>query len=127
MQNRRHSEFELDFNKAMDLRESKPCEALAILKNLENKFPKEAVIKGTIASIYFTYLKQFDEALPYAREATLLSPRSELASITLFHTLVNLGLETEAFDEARRFIKRNGVTQEYEFLFNELDDNGVFD
>lgn len=119
--------FEAEFNRAMDLRESKPYEALAIFKNLDEKYPNEAVIKGIIASVYFTYLKRFDEALPYARNAVSLSPRSELASLTLFHTLSNLNFEAEALEEARRYVRLKGMTPGYEFLFSELDGNGYFD
>ena len=126
MRKPRTSEFESEFNRAMDLREPNPEEALSIFKDLNKRHPNQAVITGMIAAVYFTYLERYDEALPYARATVMLSPRSEMASLTLFHTLSHLGFDSEALDESRRFTRLNGITPEYEFLFSELDDNGHF-
>jgi predicted Zn-dependent protease len=121
------TEIEPEFNYALEIRETNPLEALNILHDLDRRYPDRASINGVIATTYFTYLKRYDEALPFAQKTVTLSPRSELASLTLFHTLANLGHDEEAMSESGRYIKLNGVSPDYEFLFSEMDDNGFFD
>jgi hypothetical protein len=119
-------EIEPEFNYALEIRETNPLEALNILHDLDKRYPDRAPINGVIATTYFTYLKRYDKALPFAQKTVSLSPRSELASLTLFHTLANLGYDEQAMAESRRYTKLAGVSTAYEFLFSEMDDNGFF-
>jgi len=53
--------------------------------------------------------------------AVSLRPRSELASLPLFHTLRHLGRSSDAFAEMRRFLALRPESHEYELLRAELD------
>jgi predicted Zn-dependent protease len=54
--------------------------------------------------------------------ATSLRPRSELASLTLFHTLKHLDRVNDAFGEMRRFLALRPESHEYDLLRQELDE-----
>jgi tetratricopeptide (TPR) repeat protein len=56
--------------------------------------------------------------------ATALNPRSELASLSLFHSLKHLGRVREAFDEMRRFLTLRPESHEYHLLREEIDEYG---
>jgi tetratricopeptide (TPR) repeat protein len=56
--------------------------------------------------------------------ATALNPTSELASLSLFHTLKHLGQVREAFDEMRRFLTLRPESHEYHLLREEIDEYG---
>jgi hypothetical protein len=126
MTDEEREQIEPEFNRALDLRESNPAEAILILKELDDRFPNKAVVTGMIGGIYHI-LEDWTSALPYYRKTVALSPKSETASIGLFHSLWHHEHFDEAFSEARRFIKLNGVTESYTLLMDELDDNGIFD
>jgi len=53
------------------------------------------------------------------RKATALSPRSELASLGLFHSLWRADHTDAAFDEMRRFLKSNDSPQ-YRLLLRDM-------
>ena len=55
--------------------------------------------------------------------ATSLRPRSELASLSLFHTLKHLDRMNDAFGEMRRFLAIRPESHEYDLLRQELDEN----
>jgi Tfp pilus assembly protein PilF len=54
--------------------------------------------------------------------AIALRPTSELASLSLFHTLKHLGLVGEAFEEMRRFLMLRPESHEYHLLCEEIDE-----
>jgi len=119
------AKIEPELDLAIKIREKRPYEALKLLMILNENFPDQPIITGMIGSIYLT-LKDWTNALPYLKSTVVLSPRSELASLSLFHTLANLGFDDEAMTEAKRYVRRNGLTPEYEFLFTEMDENEYF-
>ena len=121
------SNIEPDFNRASKLRhDGQPHEALEIFNKLNDQFPNQPPIIGMLAAIHFTG-KNFAAALPCFEKLVKLSPKSELASRGLFVSLMRHERKTEALDEARRFIKLRGLTDEYAFIMQELDENGSFD
>ena len=117
--------IEPEFNRALELRENNPQEAIRILTELDRRFPDRSVIVGTLGSIYFS-LKDWANALPVYEKAVLLSPKSELASLGLFHSLWHHERFEDALEESKRFIRINGLTSEYSILLDELDDGGMF-
>jgi Tfp pilus assembly protein PilF len=71
-----------------------------------------------IAAIQYE-MDDLEGATENFRRATQLSPKSELASRGLFHSLYGLGKFSEAFDEVARYrsLKRSS---EYELTLDEL-------
>lgn len=57
----------------------------------------------------------------YAKKSVTLSPKSEMASLCLFHTLWDLNRQDEAKNEIRRFIQSGGNINKYNILFKEND------
>lgn len=86
------SKIEAEVNYALSIRENKPHEALNMLKKLDEEYPEQAALTGLVAGTYFL-LKDWNQALPYFTASVRLSPKSELASIGLFQTLVTWGLK----------------------------------
>lgn len=116
--------IEPSFNRALDIREKNPLEAIKILKELDEKHPNQPAIIGMIGGIYFG-MNDYAQSLPYYEKVAHLSPKSELASLGLFHCLWRHERIDDAFEEARRFIKLNGYSEEYAFALEELDDSGL--
>ncbi len=81
---------------------------------------RRAAILGTLAHIHFT-MKKFNEALGFYKEAVELSPKSELASLGLFHTLWNLNRVWDAYGEAKRFLSLRD-SEEYFRMIEEMRD-----
>jgi predicted Zn-dependent protease len=61
------------------------------------------------------------EAASSFRQATLLSPKSELASLGLFHALWESGDTDGAFEEMKRFIAAAGPSDEYRKVLQEIN------
>src|SRR5581483_802934 len=79
-------------------------EAIAQLADHSKRFPRSGKLWGYLG---FLYSEAGDEskAIRAFRTAATLSPRSELASLSLFHSLWRAGRTDAAFDEMRRFMK----------------------
>ena len=120
------AKIEPDFNRASSLwHEGKLLEAARIFKGLDKKFPNQPAILGMLGAIYFT-TGNYANALTYWEKVVKLSPKSELASRALFHTLLQHERFDDALTEANRFIKLNGYSKEYAMIMEELDENGAF-
>jgi predicted Zn-dependent protease len=93
-------------------------EAIAHLVAAGRDFPKASKLWG-----YFGFLHseagQDAKAVQAFRKATTLSPRSEAASLGLFHSLWRTGRTDAAFHEMRRFVKSNEPPQ-YRQLLREM-------
>lgn len=114
------------FNDATRLwHDDKPYEAIQILENLYPDFPKQPAILGMLGAIYFS-LKNWNTALVYYEKTVELSPKSELASIALFHCFWSQERFDEAIKEANRYTKLNGFSREYALIFEDLDNNDTF-
>jgi tetratricopeptide (TPR) repeat protein len=91
-------------NDALSLKaKGKYSKGLKILKPLEKEFPKDSVITGIIASIFYEN-KDYLNSEKYFKKTILLNPNSELASLGLFHSLLFLNKVDEALYELRSFI-----------------------
>jgi len=95
-------------------------EALEILYRLEKTGIHRAAIVGVIGATLYYMKEDITLAMPYLREAVLLSPRSERASLALFHALFESGEIDAAFDEMRRYLKDN-ESPEYRRLLADMN------
>src|SRR5205809_5538118 len=85
------SEFERLFNEALQHRHAgRNKEALGILLPLSRQKPSSASVFGILGDLYWR-AGRLDDAAQSFKRATELSPRSELASLGLFHTLWESG------------------------------------
>lgn len=112
--------IEPEFNRALKLRDDGDLSgAIEIFRELDDEYPNQAVILGMWASIYFQ-TNDWENALLIYQRLVVLSPKSELASLGLFHSLFSVGQKQEAFNEMRRFLSIS-TSQEYWQLINELE------
>jgi tetratricopeptide (TPR) repeat protein len=114
------SKSEILFKEAVKLRDSgKPEAAIDKLSEILNENRKSnAAVLGIMGNIYWN-LKDFSNAFECYQKAVKLSPKSELASLGLFHTLWDMGRERDAFEEAKRFLSLR-ESEEYLKLIEEM-------
>ncbi|HYQ00033.1 MAG TPA: tetratricopeptide repeat protein [Polyangiaceae bacterium] len=92
--------------------------ALGVLEPLAVSEPNDPRVLGVLAGVYFRQ-DRFEEAARYFRRATERSPRSELASLGLFHALWKLGEQLSAEQELTRFLSIR-ESEEYRMLLEEM-------
>lgn len=115
--------IEPEFNRAVSLwHNGESQKAIKILKKLNAEFPNHTAILKMIGAIYFL-LEDWSSSLTYYEKAVKLLPKSELLSTALFHCLWHHERFDDAFNEAKRFIKLNGFSKEYDFILKELNEN----
>ena len=78
-------------------------------------------MNGLIASSYYQ-LKDFSLSQKYFKKTTKLNPKSELASLGLFHSLMELGKTTAALKELHYYILHN-TPKPYKLTISELQGN----
>ncbi|MBN2377397.1 MAG: tetratricopeptide repeat protein [Sedimentisphaerales bacterium] len=64
-----------------------------------------------------------DQALDCLQKAVQLNPKSELSSVALFHCLWKKGESDLAFEEAKRYVKTAGRSEEYDFILKEINES----
>jgi predicted Zn-dependent protease len=92
--------------------------AIGMLKTLAAEYPKSAAVIGYLGGVYFEQ-ERFADAEKAFRKTVALSPKSELASLGLFHSLWSLGRRHESFAEMRRLLT-NVDSEEYKTLLRDL-------
>ena len=113
--------LEDEFRHATSLRDAgRLVDARSVLERLSQRYPREFGVWLVLGGVQFE-LDDFTAAEQSLCIATDLRPASELASLTLFHTLVRLGRVPEAFGEMRRFLALRPESREYELLREELE------
>jgi predicted Zn-dependent protease len=85
-------------------------------------FSKSARLWGYLGFLY-AEARQDGKAAQAFRKSTRLSPRSETASLGLFHSLWRTGNTDAAFNEMRRFVKLSDSPQYRELLRGMLADS----
>src|SRR5579875_3527276 len=70
---------------------------------LARRVPTEGSVAGIIATIYWEGGK-FSKAAQWFAHAVRLAPTSEMASLGLFHSLMQRGRSHAAYAEMRRFM-----------------------
>lgn len=76
--------------------------ALKVLDFLESKHKDSSVIHGLYGSIFYE-LKDFKNSAINFSKVIAIKPKSELASLGLFHSLVFLGKDRKALKELFRY------------------------
>lgn len=115
----KESNFEEDFNEALAFRDTgQYSKALTILNELNEKGPPSASVKGILGDIYWITGDLYSAASSF-KEATEISPKSELASLGLFHVLLGLEKEEEAKKEMDRFLQI-AESKEYQELVKQM-------
>jgi len=89
-------------------------DALKIAEKLFVKYDYIGSVCGLLASIHFE-LDHFDEAAKVYKKAITISPKSETASLGLFHSLWHVGDTDGAFEEMKRYMTI-AKSDEYEWL-----------
>ncbi len=95
-------------------------EAIEGLLELSQTHPKLATIFGVMGAIH-REAGDWDKAVECFQRTVQLSPKSELASRGLFHTLMKLGRKDEAYNETRRFLSVS-KSEEYEHLIKDINE-----
>lgn len=93
-------------------------EALSILLEIEAKYKKSSMINGLIATSYY-HAKEYGMSAEYYKRTIELNPRSELASLGLFHSLWEMKNYSGAFKEMDRFLSSNEANT-YKVTLKEL-------
>ncbi|HWB54573.1 MAG TPA: hypothetical protein VG722_10285 [Tepidisphaeraceae bacterium] len=107
------------FDQAVRLNKAGKCDkAISALESLRKQFAQSASVVGYLGGIYFEQ-GLLERATNCFQRATELSPRSELASVGLFHSLWASGKTNEALAEMARFLAI-AESKEYRTLIRDL-------
>ena len=97
-------------------------EAIQEFQKVLNFYEQDGQIHLMVSMLFNHELKKYEEALPHAQKAVELLPKLEKASLNLCHCYADLGMQDEAENEISRYVKNDGVIQQYQILF---DENGM--
>jgi predicted Zn-dependent protease len=118
---RASNEFQSRYVEALRLkRDGRLAEARDMLEALVAERPRYPASRGVLGGLLFE-LGEFSAAAREFAIVTVLSPGSELASLGLFHALLEAGRREDAIVELRRFT-RSKRSVEYELFLAGLDD-----
>lgn len=117
------------FDEAISLcRKGQNSDAASLLDELTRRptFSEEprqarAAVHGYLGGIYLHSLDDPGSAEWHYRKSSTLSPRSERASLGLFHSLIGQRRVAEALEECRRFLE-GSESAEYRQLLQEVDE-----
>lgn len=105
-----------DFARAADLADSGDfAQALHILNGLVLTSPTVLAFRLKVGYV-LREMGKLSEAEAHFRKATELRPSHHLASLGLFHSLWEQGLEEDALREAKRFTAATGSSEYREIL-----------
>ncbi len=106
-------------NAALKLRgKGRRPEAIALLRPHLDVLKRRAPGAGLLATLYFEN-DDFKNAAEWYARAAALAPKSEMASLGLFHSLWKIGKHQKALKEMRRFLGGSD-SREYSRLLHEL-------
>jgi TolA-binding protein len=98
--------------------------AVAVLKRAVQDFPSSAESYFLIGGICLYEMDDANNAVPNFAMAVQLFPRSESASLGLFHSLWDLGLQEAAKREMNRFLSM-AHSVDYDTISSELKKKGL--
>jgi tetratricopeptide (TPR) repeat protein len=112
--------FEAAVKLSDDGRHQEAAELLeSLLENRVDRRSKLAAVHAKLGNIYLSRMSLSELAEPHFRKACELSPSSELASLGLFHSLMQQGKIPDALTEMRRFLAQR-PSEEYKRLLAEM-------
>jgi tetratricopeptide (TPR) repeat protein len=107
-------------NRAIDLGNcGKLPDAIQVLNCALAEFPESAGVRGYLAW-FLLQLGQNEEAISRSREAIILAPASEKASLIHFHALWKSGNHADAVGEMNRYLAIK-PSEQYANIIRELD------
>jgi hypothetical protein len=119
MTSRERTQIRRRMSDALLLRnQDRRVEALALLRPHAKTLRQFAPAAGLVATLYFETHDYRNSARWFGR-AVALAPRSERASLGLFHSLWEIGEYDQAFNEMRRFLGSSD-SKEYSRLIRDL-------
>jgi tetratricopeptide (TPR) repeat protein len=98
------------FDSAIELREKGELrDAVEILIKIVDNFSNDSRISGVYGVLGGVYsdLNEHEKAFENFKKATILNPKSELASLGLYISYVELGKDEEAIGELIRYLNSN--------------------
>lgn len=101
--------------------EKKLSSACDLFVQLLEEKPESKIVLGMLSTCYFE-LEQYELAAKHAQRSVIVSPKSEVASLILFHSLWHIEQYDEAFDEMRRFMTLTSSAA-YDELLQDLNKN----
>ncbi len=94
---------ELFFKEFFLLKEKRQFKkALILLSQLEKIYEKSSLVYGLYGAINYE-LKNYKESSKYFKKVIAINPKSETASLGLFHSFINLSKPTLALKELVRY------------------------
>jgi predicted Zn-dependent protease len=96
-------------------------QARAILELLAKERATEFLVWLVLGGVQMSQ-EDYEGAEHVFSVAVALKPRSELASLSMFHTLKHLGRMNDAFSEMRRFLTLRPESHEYDMLRQEMSE-----
>lgn len=100
-------EIEIMFHNAIVLRDRGELkDAIVEFLKIIDKFPYDPKIAGVYTTLggVCMDLKDYDRASVYLKTATELNPKSELASLCLYLSYIELDRSNQAIDELKRYL-----------------------
>ena len=76
--------------------------ALSLLNHLEKIYDNSSLIYGLYGTIFYE-LKNYKESCKYFKKVIAIKPKSETASLGLFHSFIHLGKQNLALKELVRY------------------------
>lgn len=117
------TDFEIEFKRAVELRHrGLTDEAIEIFRKLLETSQHRASVLGMIGGLYLFDKESPTDALPFLEESAKLAPKSEMASVCLFHAFWNLNRTDDAFNEMKRFLALRD-SEEYQRLLAEINES----
>ena len=108
-------EFKGKLGQAIDLKnQERFAEAAQILEQLRESYPQSASVHALLGEVLWQQ-HGAAQAIPAFQRAVELAPTSELASLGLFHTLLETGDKQRALQEMNRFLSLSD-SEEYEAI-----------
>lgn len=120
-------EFYEMLDRALALRNEKRYdEAVDVLQEIIKCCPDFPYAYGHLGDVFWRQEK-LQEANHYFQETTRLLPKSQLASLGVFHTFWNMDMFQLALNEIKRFKEAGGKCKDYEEIVAELIEKQMID
>lgn len=115
-----NAEEEKIYKRAFDLKnDGKVGAAIAEFKQILERSPDSGISASMIANLYYSELNDPENALPFAKRAIELLPKSENASFCLSLCLLELNRKDDMYSEIERYVNEGGKIDLYNTLFEE--------
>jgi tetratricopeptide (TPR) repeat protein len=117
-------EDKLIFEKFFLLKEARMFnEAFNLLDSIKRKYPKNYKMFFLLGTVLYL-ARRYNEAVIFLKKSILLNAKHELSSLSLFHSLVNLGKIHTAVNELRRYLLLNPkIKKNHKLALSEIYSN----